>query len=106
MAKKTTPVNPPSPAAAQEQSTTIEGQQSEPDEQTSSLAGFQRNPAQDDAPKPETHPALIVQSNLQRRFRIGRQFGTAPVTITANSLARSEIEALLADPHLKVKAVG
>lgn len=61
------------------------------------------DPATAGGGKPATgSPEIKVKASLPRRYRIGRAFGTEPVTIPAGELTQEDFEALLADPYLAV----
>lgn len=51
-------------------------------------------------------PEVTVKASLPRRYRIGRAFGTEPVTIAAGELTREDFETVMADPYLAVTVVG
>lgn len=47
-------------------------------------------------------PTVIVKGPAKGRWRIGRQFGTEPVSIPATELTHEQYKALIADPELLV----
>lgn len=64
------------------------------------------DPATAGGGKPATgSPEVRVRASLPRRYRVGRAFGTEPVTIAAGELTREDFETLMADPYLAVTVV-
>lgn len=58
-------------------------------------------------PPPEQKPmaSLVVTGPKKGRWRAGRSFGPAPVTILISDLTEAEIDALIADDRLAVQVV-
>ncbi len=50
-------------------------------------------------------PTVVVQGPAKGRWRIGRKFGTEPVSIPVTELTEAQYDALCADPELFVTVV-